>query len=267
MRIMCKEQHTAEWYSARCGKVSASCMKSAIAKLSRASKNGIKGDWAAAHITLVSELAWEMITGVPADHYVSKPMEIGTQFEGEARIEYWMRYGTEVDETGFVLHPRIDWIGCSPDGLVGKDGGLEIKVPLFKTHCGYLEDPDSLRAEYEWQCLTGMLCCTDDEPRPWWDLISYCPPDIAPELPDEFRMCKVRVEADRAKFDEIEDCATKTIEEAVALVSELTKRFPKGSAPAPQPRKQRTAPDDYDHSKSFADQDHSYLDGTLAECP
>jgi len=201
-------------------------MAAAIAKLSRASKNGVKGDYSAAHWELVRELAWERITGVPADHFVSKPMEIGTQYEGEARVEYWQRFGTDVEETGFVLHPRLDFLGASPDGLVEVDGGLEIKVPLFHTHCSYLES-DTIPEEYMLQMYTSMLCCE----RKWWDFVSYCPPDIAPELPDEFRMFKKRLEADQTMFDAIEESATVTMQHVAERMETLRRMYPAKSAP------------------------------------
>jgi hypothetical protein len=222
MRIVCTEQNNAEWFAARAGKCTASRMADAMARLSRASKNGVKGDWAASHTKYVSELAWELITHVPADHYVSKPMDIGTQYEGEARIEYWMRFGSEVEETGFVLHPTLDYLGCSPDGILGLDGGLEIKVPQFATHCAYLESGE-VPEIYKPQMYTNMLCCE----RKWWDFCSYCPPDIAPEMPDEFRVFRKRLEADAAIFAEIEEVATKTMEEAAALALRLREMYPR----------------------------------------
>jgi hypothetical protein len=201
-------------------------MSDAMAKLSRKSKSGDAGDWKAAHWNYVSELAWERITGVCADHYVSKPMEIGSQYEGEARIEYWQRFGVEPDQTGFVLHPRFDYLGSSPDGLVGVDGGLEIKVPLFHTHCSYLES-DSIPEEYMLQMYTNMLCCE----RTWWDFISYCPPDVSPELPEEFRMFRRRLEADQTMFDAIEEAATITIQHVTERMEKLRFMYPaKGAA-------------------------------------
>jgi len=226
MRIVCTEQHTAAWMAARTGVVTASRMCDAMAKLSRKSKNGDAGDYAAAHWKYVSELAWERITGVCAEHYVSKPMEIGSQYEGEARVEYWMRYGAEVDQTGFVLHPRFDFLGASPDGLVGKDGGLEIKVPLFSTHTSYLE-ADAIPEEYMLQMYTNMLCCD----RKWWDFVSYCPPDIAPELPDEFRMFRKRLEADKNVFDAIEEAATVTMQHVAERMEKLRRMYPAKGAP------------------------------------
>lgn len=226
MRVVCREQGTSEWMQARTGVVTASRMCDAMAKLSRKSKNGDAGDYAAAHWKYVSELAWERITGVCAEHYVSKPMEIGSQYEGEARVEYWMRHGTEVDQTGFVLHPRFDYLGASPDGLVGRDGGLEIKVPLFSTHCSYLESC-TIPEEYMLQMYTNMLCCE----RKWWDFCSYCPPDIAPEMPDEFRMFRQRLEADQSVFDAIEEAATATMQHVAERMETLRRMYPSKGAP------------------------------------
>ena len=226
MRIVCTTQHTAEWMQARTGVVTASRMSDAMAKLGRASKNGAKGDYAAAHWKYVSELAWERITGVCAEHYVSKPMEVGSQYEGEARVEYWQRFGTDVEETGFVLHPTLNFLGASPDGLVGVDGGLEIKVPLFHTHCSYLESGE-IPEEYMLQMYTNMLCCE----RSYWDFVSYCPPDIAPELPDEFRMFKKRLEADQTMFDAIEEAATVTMQHVAERMEKLRRMYPAKSAP------------------------------------
>jgi putative phage-type endonuclease len=226
MRIICTAQHTAEWHSARTGICTASGMVKAMKKLSRKSKNGEAGDWAGDHWDYVSTLAWERITGQAADHYVSKPMEIGTQYEGEARVEYWMRTGTEVDETGLVLHPRFDYLGASPDGLVGKDGLVEIKVPLFSTHVGYLEAGE-IPEEYQIQMQVQMLCCE----RKWNDFVSYCPPDIAPELPDEFRMFKKRLEADQTMFDAIEEAATVTMQHVAERMTKLRAMYPVKGAP------------------------------------
>lgn len=224
MRIVCAEQHTMEWHQWRAGRCTASRVADAMSRLKVNTKNGTKGDWSQKHKDYVSELAWEKITRMPADHYVSKAMEIGAQYENEARIEYWMRYGTEVEQTGFVLHPRFDYLGSSPDGLVGDDGGVEIKVPLFHNHCAYLE-ADVVPEQYVPQMQTNMLCCS----RLWWDFVSYCPPDIAPELPDEFRMFRKRLVADASMFAEIEEAATKTLAEVAVLVTALAERNKHGT--------------------------------------
>jgi hypothetical protein len=51
-------------------------------------------------------------------------------------------------EVGFVEHPTIAMSGCSPDGLVGEVGMVEIKCPNTATHLDTLlgeADPRQIR--------------------------------------------------------------------------------------------------------------------------
>ena len=224
MRIVCREQHSREWMDARCGRVTGSGIARAMAKLSRASGEKKKGDWAAAHDTYVRELAWELITRTPADHYVSKPMELGNQFESECRIEVWQTIGIEIEQTGFVLHPTLDYFGFSPDGYFYDDNGhlcvLECKVPLLKTHEQYLLD-DVVPEEYVPQLQAGMCCL----PAARGLFASYAPPDLYPELPEPFRLFLKWMEPNPVIHREMEEAATATMGQATALVKQLSGRY------------------------------------------
>jgi hypothetical protein len=246
MRTACLEQGTHEWFAARLGRVSASRIADAMSYLTRASGDKKAGASSAKRDDYLLEKATELITRVPADHYVSKPMEIGTQYEGEARIEFWMRSGLEIQETGFVLHPTLDYLGASPDGLIGQDGGLELKVPLISTHMDYLL-ADEIPTIYRPQVFCEMLCCE----REWWEFASYCPPDIYPDLPDRFRLFRKRVTRSDAVleiggkeyrgddlFRKMEEEAINFMGEAVALVENLSARFPELAKPEPQTEQQ-----------------------------
>lgn len=241
MRTVCRTQGTAEWLQARVGKVTASRIADAMRKLQRKSGDREKGDWHGDHDTYVKELAWELITRTPAEHYVTKPMEIGAQYENEARVEYEMTTGQIVDQTGFVLHPTLPFFGCSPDGLVLSErlalpantegaanvaslGILEIKVPLLKTHESYLL-ADVVPEEYIPQMQCEMLCCDAE----WGDFVSYAPPDIYPELPEQFRLFRKRLYADRDLWALMEEAATATIEQATAMVTTINARYQKGT--------------------------------------
>jgi hypothetical protein len=226
MRIACKTQNTAEWFQARVACVTASNIDRAMSFLKRASGEKKAGDSSADRDRYILELATELITRVPAEHYVSKPMEIGAQFEGEARTEYWMTTGNEVDETGFVLHPTIDFMGSSPDGLC-KGHGLEIKVPTLYTHMATLRD-DVIPADYIPQMQFNMLCCE----LPEWDFVSYCPPDVYPELPERFRLFVKRLKADPELHRQMEDAGVKAMQEATALVERMTGQYPDREAKA-----------------------------------
>jgi hypothetical protein len=238
MRVVCKEQGTAEWLQARVARVTASNIDRAMKMLSRASGAKKAGDSSADRDKYILELATELITRVPAEHYVSKPMEIGTQFEGEARTEYWMATGREVDETGFILHPTIDFLGASPDGLILPTHGLEIKVPLMATHMAYLRE-DVVPEEYIPQMQCNMLCCE----LPAWDFVSYCPPEVNPELPERFRLFVKRLDADYDMHRRMEDAAIKTMAEATALVERLAERYPERER---KPATQEQPPADLD---------------------
>lgn len=235
MRILCKTQKTPEWFDARVGKVTASCIAAASKKLQRASGEKKKGDWHGDHDNYVVEIAWELVTRIPAEHYVSKAMDIGNQYEREARTEYMLATEHDVDETGFILHPTLDYFGCSPDGLVydGKEwGGLEIKVPLLKTHQGYILAGE-VPPEYQPQMQAGMLCCG----MPWWDFCSYAPPDIYPDFPPQFRLFRKRLFAAPETWPDMEEAATATMEEAIALAKKIGAYDPKSnvvSIPATQ---------------------------------
>jgi len=257
MRIACPEQNCHEWFQARVGRVTASEIGRAMAKLKRASGDKKAGDWAADHDNYVREIAWELITRVPAEHYVSKAMELGTQYENEARIEYWQSTGTDVEQTGFVLHPTLDFLGASPDGLIRLDGGLEIKVPLLATHQRYLVE-DRIPEEYVPQMQCGMLCCE----RQWWDFVSYAPGDLYPELPEEFRLFRKRLVADPVIHREMEEAATSVMAEATALVSLLAERYMRG-----EPRAVKAAPAPESGHFDPASEDFSYLDDVKTDVP
>jgi len=58
--------------------------------------------------------------------------EYGSKFELFAQADFELESGLDVTETGFHVHPEHDWLGASPDGLVGTDEVLEIKCPYGK---------------------------------------------------------------------------------------------------------------------------------------
>ena len=227
MRVQCKTQKTPEWFNARLGKVTASNIARAMKRLKRASGEKKAGDWAAEHDNYVEELAWEIVTGKPAEHWVSPEMDVGTQYEPDARMEYFDRLraefpDAEVATTGFVLHPTLDFLGCSPDGLVfdGTFGGLEGKVPKLTTHQKYILG-DVVPADYVLQMQCGMLCCE----LPWWDFTSYAPPEVYPEFPSELRLFRKRLFADTAVFAEMEEAARVTSEQAHELADLIRGRM------------------------------------------
>lgn len=118
----------------------------------------------------------EILTGRPQeDDYTNDDMEGGIELEPLARAAYEVRINDFVDELGFVIHPKIARAGCSPDGLVGAKGMVQIKCPKPATHIAY-RLAGVVPSRYEPQLTLEMDCCERD----WSDFVSYCPVFPAP---------------------------------------------------------------------------------------
>ena len=156
------EQGTHEWKLARLGHVSGSSVADVMAK-------GKSGE-AITRKKYKTRLVAERLTNEVSESYTNASMEWGITTEPMARQAYEVSHETFVDKTGFWKHPTIKWLGCSPDGLVGDDGLVEIKCPNTTTHIDYLW-ADEVPSEYYKQ-IQCQLWVTG---RQWCDFISYDP--------------------------------------------------------------------------------------------
>ena len=95
-------------------------------------------------------------------------MKNGRIIEPRARAYYEFDQGLDVRQVGFCLTDD-GRLGCSPDALVGDEGGVEIKVPQHNTQIKYLlanKVPAKYIPQIHWSLVvTG---------REWWDFLSYC---------------------------------------------------------------------------------------------
>jgi len=148
-------QGTDEWLKVRLGKFTASSAQ-AIAC------NGKGLD------TLVFEKAEEIITGQFKQGYKNADMERGNELEPKARNLYELETGNIVNQVGFV--ELSEYVGCSPDGLVGNDGLMEVKSPSFRVYYEFLTT-GVINTGYMWQMQMQMLV-TD---RKWCDYVVYNP--------------------------------------------------------------------------------------------
>lgn len=241
MRIVECVQGKEAWFSARCGRVTASEMRDAL----KMNETGIlKNITSAKREELKSFLIGEILTGIPdMMGYVSKFMERGTELEPEAREYYEERNEVMVQPVGFVIHPTNDRSGASPDGLISEDGGLEIKVPGIAKHVEYLDTPGLLPKEYEPQVMWNLACTG----RAWWDFVSYCP-TMSPEM----RLFTVRVYANGKRIAEMEDGLDRFLSETDARIEKLRALYP--------PLPYRKPPIEDFGSEGLTEDDLRYLD-------
>lgn len=118
----------------------------------------------------MARLLAEFVTGESDSEAQSAFMERGNDLEDQARGWYEVERGHEVRQVGFITNDA-ETFGCSPDGLVGDDGGLEIKCPSASVHMSYWMDPTKLLTKYRLQVQSSLWVTG----RKWWDLVSHNP--------------------------------------------------------------------------------------------
>ena len=146
------------WKQMRVGSVGGSSIGSVLAKGEGKSRK-----------TLMYKLAGEFLSGVKTEDYKNANMQRGNDFEDEARQYYEFVTGNTVEQVALI---KSDMQGShnSPDGLVGADGGIEIKVRLAHVYVEQV-DTEKIELNYLRQC-NHLLWVTG---RQWVDFISYCP--------------------------------------------------------------------------------------------
>lgn len=146
-------QKSPEWIAIRKGKMTAS----------RASAIGNCGKGLETYIT---EIMAEKYSSAEPDGYVSRDMQKGIDNEPIAAFKYECERDCTIANIGFIEYSQ--YVGGSPDGLIGDDGGIEIKCPsdkVFFTYCLTMKiDPT-----YMWQIQCYLLISG----RKWWDYVVY----------------------------------------------------------------------------------------------
>lgn len=198
------DQGTDEWFAARLGRVTASRIADVMMKPTTAGYQNYR-----------AQLVCERLTGNPTETFTSAAMQHGMDTEPQARAFYEMETGADVEQVGFIPHPDLEMSGASPDGLIGADGGIEIKCPQPTTHIKTLMGA-SIDRKYMLQMQWGMACTGRD----WWDFVSFCP-----ALPDEMQMFRQRVDRDSEQVEEIITAVTNFLADVEALTANLSRKY------------------------------------------
>jgi putative phage-type endonuclease len=137
-------QRSEDWHALRHGKITAS-LAAAVLGL-----DPYRGPLA----------AFNEITG-RTKKIENNHMRWGVENEEKARQAWECFSGSFAEPTGFWVHPVFDWLGASPDALIGEDGLLEIKCP------GKL--PEDVPVHHVVQ-IRVQLACTN---RYWCDYFAW----------------------------------------------------------------------------------------------
>ena len=164
MRVLEAEQYSDEWWAFRLGKPSSSSFSKLITSKGVASKS---------MVPYAQKLAGDLFAKEETDPWGgNKYTDKGHEVEPEARAYYSMMNDIEVTQVGSISDDMQQWL-CSPDGLVGDHGILEIKC-LPKLHmAALLYYNKHRRAPTDYIAQTqGQLLITG---RKWVDLLYYHP--------------------------------------------------------------------------------------------
>jgi hypothetical protein len=173
------EQGTQDWKDARAGFASASGIHNILSKPRKRGESESAG-----RKNYKAKIICEILSGKPTKEEEVETwwMKRGKELEGDARSEYEMINGVMVQTCGFVHHPLIQRYGCSPDGLVGSDGMVQIKCLNRANHmdCWTRGIPN----DKQQQMTSELSVCREGSAvghRIWNDFVSYHP-DFPPHL-------------------------------------------------------------------------------------
>lgn len=206
------EQRSPEWHSYRAGRVTASRVSDVMAQT--------KSGPSASRKNYAAELVAERLTGESREGFSNAAMQWGTDTEPQARVAYEFMTDTTVQEVGFIDHGYINMAGCSPDGLVGDDGMVEIKCPNTATHIETL-----LTGEIDGKYIKQMqfqMACAD---RKWCDFVSF-----DPRMPVEMQLFILRVSFDSDAATIINNAVSAFLAEVEDIVQSLQSKFQKDAA-------------------------------------
>ena len=150
------EQGSEEWFEKRGGRITASRFGDVLANPSTK------------RYRYYMEDIIELLHGLPRIEKTTPWFDHGKEMEPEAIGLYEWTRCVETQRVGFITHPKYNFIGCSPDGLVGEDGGMEAKSHVSAKQ--FLKSKkEGMPTNYKPQ-VQGSLWITG---RKWWDFTSY----------------------------------------------------------------------------------------------
>ena len=191
------EQRSSEWFAIRRGKMTAS-------KASVIATGGIGLE------TYILELMAEYYSNAEQEQLTNKDIERGIELEPQARMAFEFKTGLTVHQIGFIEYN--EYIGCSPDGLIGSDGLVEFKAPNDKNYLKLIID-GKIKPEYIAQMQMQMYVTKRD----YCYFCSYNPNF-------EKSLWIKKIDKDLAFFDKLE----KGFEKGITLIKQVKEKVENG---------------------------------------
>ncbi len=202
--IDCFQQGSEAWNIARVGSIGGSSISAVAAKGRGGESKGRK--------QLLYDMAGEILSGVKKSGYANKAMEDGVTLEPKARTHYCLQNLCEVRQVALIRDAPHKH--CSPDGLVGEDGMIEIKCVIpstFVAYCDGMSMPTDYRRQVQWGLKRSG--------RTWCDYLVYC--ELFEGKLRGDNMLTTRIGRDEKEIIALEDEADIFIEDLLSLVKKI----------------------------------------------
>lgn len=150
------KQGSTEWFAARRGRVTGSNVGAIL---------GLN-PWRTA-----DDVLRQMVReyhGAPREFISNQATEYGSFHEDGAIAEFTMEHGLKVEPCGFFVHPEHDWLGASPDGLVGVDAVMECKCPYGLRKAEVPEFKSAEEQKHYWAQMQIEMICTGRTKTYFW---------------------------------------------------------------------------------------------------
>jgi putative phage-type endonuclease len=194
-KIDASEQQSGEWFAIRKGKMTASHAQAI-------------GNCGKGLDTYIIELMADYYSSGEKEHFSNKHTDRGNELEPIARSMYELENMVDVEQVGFIYS---DYVGVSPDGLVGDDGLIEIKCVNDTDYFKHVLNGESeIDTKYIWQAQMQLLVTG----RKWNDVVFYNPNF-------EKSMCVYRLYPDQEKHQALK----KGIEIGISKIKEIKQTY------------------------------------------
>ncbi|WPH64009.1 YqaJ viral recombinase family protein [Vibrio phage vB_VpP_1] len=170
-------QGSEEWKMMRLGVVTASMAECLVSKKPRSKGKEYGVDFLPAKAgdskrdTFMKKLVAQVCTRQIPPEVTAKALAWGKDNEPFARDAYSAATFNVIDELPFIYKDSSMRFGISPDGLVGDDGGLELKCPHDSSVFVAFMCDDEIKNEYLHQCQFSMWVTG----REYWDFANFDP--------------------------------------------------------------------------------------------
>lgn len=156
--------------------------------------------------TLMAQLISEHATALKKEVPQTAAMIRGSEIEDEAVSYYQIMTDAQVHgDDSYLVSRDHPLFACSPDGLVGEDGGIEIKRLDEHNHI------KTMLGDIDKKYLSQIKWCLFVTGRKWWDYVGYC--ETMPEpLTSDIRRLK-REDLEIEKVEEIAFSFVRELEE------------------------------------------------------